>query len=144
MSKDTPEIYIDGIIYDPDTQTARIDKNKMAEVIQDKVPDEIIENGKFCIGQDDSKPNSCQFRFGFREMSSFGTDDSSSRKIKLVLEKEKRKFSCLQLLSIEIKDRLLSSRHLETIISYRSSLLNSYWINIYACIYCICFACMFV
>ena len=33
MSKDTPEIYIDGIIYDPDTQTARIDKNKMAEVI---------------------------------------------------------------------------------------------------------------
>ena len=125
MSKDTPEIYIDGIIYDPDTQTARIDKNKMAEVIQDKVPDEIIENGKFCIGQDDSKPNSCQFRFGFREMSSFGTDDSSSRKIKLVLEKEKRKSSCLQLKSIEIKDRLFSSRHLVTIISYtcRSSLI---------------------
>ena len=97
MSKDTPEIYIDGIIYDPDTQTARIDKNKMAEVIQDKVPDEIIENGKFCIGQDDSKPNSCQFRFGFREMSSFGNDDSSSRKIKLVLEKEKRKFLCAAL-----------------------------------------------
>ena len=92
MSKDTPEIYIDGILYDPDTKIAKIDKTKMAEVIQDKVPDEIIESGKFCIGQDDSKPNSCQFRFGFREMSSYGSDDpSSSRKIKLVLEKEKRK-----------------------------------------------------
>ena len=133
MSKDTPEIYIDGIIYDPDTQTARIDKNKMAEVIQDKVPDEIIENGKFCIGQDDSKPNSCQFRFGFREMSSFGSDDSSSRKIKLVLEKEKRKFSCC---FSQSKLRLVftAQKYRETIICYRS-FLNLYWLNIYACIF---------
>lgn len=85
-----------GLIYDSRTKVAKIDPDQLKSMIKKKADlpigwDKNVENGKFCIGQDE---NNCQFDFKFEDKSD---DNTNAKKISIIMQEERCKssFWCL-------------------------------------------------